>query len=107
MKHVQSTDHAVSVFTSNVCEAAHCALQNGCGKEELEQRLIKLRNLVRRMPADVKVLAAGVIDGYNVDEAWNSLGGEQSVARGEVDIGRGKNDHLFAGVARGGVGIVC
>ena len=105
VKHVQSADRAGSVFTSNVREAAHRALQNGCGKEELEQRLINLRNLVRRMPADGKVLAAGVGDGYNADEARHSLGGEQSVARGEVGIGRGQNDHLFAGVARGGVGI--
>ena len=105
VKHVQSADRAGSVFTSNVREAAHRALQNGCGKEELEQRLINLMNLVRRMPADGKVLAAGVGDGYNADEARHSLGGEQSVARGEVGIGRGQNDHLFAGVARGGVGI--
>ena len=81
------------MFTSNVREAAHRALQNGCRKEELEQRLINLRNLVRRMPADGKVLAAGVGDGYNADEAWNSLGVEKSVAMGEVGK---QNCDLFA-----------
>jgi hypothetical protein len=93
VKHAQSADRAGRVFTSNVREAAHRALQNGCGKEELEQRLINLRNLVRRMPADGKVLAAGVGDGYNADEAWNSLGVEKSVAMGEVGK---QNCDLFA-----------
>ena len=95
VKHVQSADRAGSVFTSNVREAAHRALQNGCGKEELEQRLRNLGNLVRRMPTDGKEFAEGVGDEYNADEHLDSLGGFP-VARGGVGIGLGPNDPSFA-----------